>query len=616
ARYADSNGYEHDFDRPNAWRYRDYVISAFNSDKPYDRFLIEQLAGDELQSATPETLTATGFLRSHAKVGYREKDNPEFRYEYLDDMIATLGRGVMGMTVQCARCHDHKFDPISQLDYYKMQASLFGYVEVDHPLVPDAKYKAENQRLDLLVNPLRRQLRELERPYREKLLPLKYRKFPENVQAAIRTPEAERTPGQVLLANQILRTTSVSSAEIDRIAGKEDLARKKSLLAQIDGLDQQRPAPIPIAMGITDGDYRSSPDGPGDEPAPGKGIQKDPNAGPFLHEGTGKYLAPPSYFLVRGDVLSRGPQMAPGFPAVLVNGDVPTAVQPANGRTSGRRLALAKWLGSAENPLTARVMVNRIWHHHFGTGLVRTIDNFGKMGELPTNPELLDYLATEFVAQGWSIKQMHRQIMTSKAYQMDSSFDDQASVTKDPRNESLWRFPVHRLEAEIVRDSILAAAGTLNVTVGGPAIFPVLEPDVLKAMTHGIWNQDKDGPSVWRRSVYVYRKRGLPFPMFEVFDLPDQNISCGARNTSTVPTQALTLLNNSFVLEHSRHLARLIEETKPSDQAAQIRLAYQRTLSRDPNAQEVSLAKEFLSKQPLEAFAHVLLNLNEFVYVQ
>ena len=618
ARYADSNGYEHDFDRPNAWRYRDYVIAAFNSDKPYDRFLHEQLAGDELPDTSPETLTATGFLRNHAKVGFREKDNPEFRYEYLDDMIATLGRGVMGLTVQCARCHNHKFDPIAQKDYYRLQASLYGYVEVDHPLVPAAEalqHKTRNENIDAQIKPLRQQIRTIEQPYRDRLLPAKYQRFPENIQAAIRTPESQRTPGQVLLANQVIRTTNVSSTEIDRIATTEDRTRKQALLAQIAALDKQRPAPLPLAMGITDGDYRFTPDGPGDEPAPGKGIQQQAITGTFLHEATVPYQAPPSYFLIRGDVNSHGSKMQPGFPAVLLNEEVPTAIPPANGKTSGRRLALAQWLGSPDNPLTARVLVNRIWHHHFGTGIVRTIDNFGVMGELPTNPQLLDWLSTEFIRQGWSIKQMHRLIMTSATYQLDSRFENTTSTTKDPRNDSLWRFPIHRLDAEIVRDSILASAGSLNTTIGGPAVFPVLQPDVLRAMTHGIWNQDKDGPAVWRRSVYVYRKRGLPFPMFEVFDLPDQNISCGVRNVSTVPTQALTLLNNDFVLKQASLFAHYLEEALPNNRQAQINLAYERTLARKPTLQEQQLAKDFLTTQPLEAFTHVLLNLNEFLYI-
>ena len=368
-------------------------------------------------------------------------------------------------------------------------------------------------------------------------------------------------------------------------------------------------------MGITDGDYRFTPDGPGDEPAPGKGIQQQGITGSFLHQGSGRYQAPASYFLIRGDVNSHGSQMQPGFPAVLLNGEIPTAIPPANGKTSGRRLALAQWLGSPENPVTARVLINRIWHHHFGTGIVRTIDNFGVMGEVPSNPQLLDWLSTEFIRQGWSIKQMHRLIMSSSTYQMDSHFDNPASNTADPRNTSLWRFPIHRLDAEIVRDSILASAGTLNTTIGGPAVFPVLQPDALRAMTHGIWNQDQDGPAVWRRSVYVYRKRGLPFPMFEVFDLPDQNISCGARNVSTVPTQALTLLNNDFVLKQSTLFARYLEEALPGNRTAQIKLAYERTLARQPSPKEQQLAQDFLSRQPLEAFTHVLLNLNEFLYI-
>ena len=228
ARYADSNGYEHDFDRPNAWRYRDYVISAFNKDTPYDRFLVEQIAGDEVEKPTDETRIATGFLRNYAKVGFREKDNPQFRYEYLDDMIATLGRGVLGMTVQCARCHNHKFDPIAQKDYYRLQAALFGYVEVDHPLVPEAEaanYQRQLKEVEDGLRPLKEQLGLLELPYREQLLPAKYKKFPANVQEAINTPEAKRTPGQVLLANQIIRTTSVSSYEIDRVMKPEEIGR-------------------------------------------------------------------------------------------------------------------------------------------------------------------------------------------------------------------------------------------------------------------------------------------------------------------------------------------------------------------------------------------------------
>ena len=226
ARYADSNGFEHDFDRPNAWRYRDYVIRSFNEDKPYDQFLREQIAGDELDKVTNDSLIATGFLRCYAKVGYREKDNPEFRYEYLDDMIATIGRGILGLTVQCARCHDHKFDPIPQTDYYHMQASLFGAVEVDFPLASPEEtraYREKTAEIDARLNDVRKKIRVLEQPYRDALLPAKYKRFPQNVQDAIAIPEDKRTPGQELLAMQVIRTVSVSPAEIARIMKPGDV---------------------------------------------------------------------------------------------------------------------------------------------------------------------------------------------------------------------------------------------------------------------------------------------------------------------------------------------------------------------------------------------------------
>lgn len=615
ARYADSNGYEHDFDRPNAWRYRDYVIGAFNQDKPYDVFLHEQIAGDELDTVTNETLIATGFLRNYAKVGFREKDNPQFRYEYLDDMIATLGRGVLGMTVQCARCHNHKFDPIPQRDYYRMQASLFGYVEVDHPLTPQEQseaYKKAIAEIEARTRPLKDKIRELEQPYRQRLLPAKYQKFPENVQKAIATPEDQRTPGQVLLANQIIRTVSVSAGEIERIMTPADLSARNTLQEEIRAIEKRRPKPIPVAMGITDGDYRFAPDGPGDEPAPGKGVKREAMEGSFLHAGTGHYEAPPSYFLISGDTESRGSQMKPGFLTVATYGNPPVELPPANGHTSGRRRALAQWLTSAENPLTARVMVNRIWHHHFGRGIVATLDNFGKMGEKPSHPELLDWLALEFMQRGWSIKQMHRLIMTSAAYRRASQFESTEYAAKDPDNINLWRFRLQRLDAEIVRDAILAVSGGLNREMFGKAVFPTLQPEILASMDKGIWLREEDGPKVWRRSIYVYRKRGLPFPLFEVFDLPDQNISCGRRNVSTVPTQALTLLNNAFILRQARLFADRVREAAPDDMARQAELAFEIALGRIPTADE----RGALAGRSIEDVAHVLFNLNEFVYIR
>ena len=619
ARYADSNGFEHDFDRPNAWRYRDYVIRAFNQDKPYNTFLMEQIAGDELEPASNDSMIATGFLRCYAKVGYREKDNPNFRYDYLDDMIGTIGRGILGLTVNCARCHNHKFDPIAQKDYYRLEASLNGYVETDYPLAPKDQAEAYEKKvaeIDSEVAPLRQEIRRIEAPYREKLAQEKYKKYPPNVQRAIAVPEAQRTPGEALLAGQVIRTTSVSPLEIDRIISAEDRERKRVLNDRIHALENQRPKPLPVAAIVTDGDYRFTPDGPGDEPAPGKGVKREAIEGSFLFKGPGRYEPPPSYFLVRGDPDSRGPIMQPGFISVITAGDPPVADPPANGRTSGRRKALAEWLTSPENPLTARVIVNRVWSHHFGRGFVATLDNFGKMGETPTDPQLLDWLAVEFMDRGWSIKQLHRLIMTSEAYQMSSQYQDKAAETRDPEDRYLWRFPIQRLDAEIVRDSIMAASGALNLEIGGPPVFPHIPDEILRSMSEGIWKREPDGPQSWRRSVYVYRKRGLVFPMFEVFDLPDQNITCGRRNVSTVPTQALTMLNDDFVLRQAKLFADRVQEAAPSDTAKQVDLAYRIALSRSPRPEEAKLAADFLQKRDLADFTLVLLNLNEFLYVR
>ena len=623
ARYADSNGFEHDFDRPNAWRYRDYVIRAFNQDKPYDTFLREQIAGDELPNVTYDSQIATGFLRSYAKVGFREKDNPELRYEYLDDMIATIGRGVLGMTVQCARCHDHKFDPIRQADYYRLQSSLWGAVEVDQPLAPKetaAAYLKKNAEIDSKIADLRADIRALDKPYRDQLLPAKYQKFQQNVQEAIATPEEKRTPGQVLLANQVIRTVGVSDGEIARIISPADKAEKQRLQAAIAQLDKERPAPLPMAMAVTDGDYRFTPDGPGDEPAPGKGKQREALEGSYLHTGEGRYVPPPSYFLIRGDVNSHGPETRPGFVKVVTYGNPPTELPAPTPHTSGRRLALAEWLVSKDNPMTARVAVNRLWSHHFGTGIVASLDNFGKMGETPTNPELLDWLAVEFRERGWSMKQMHRLIMTSETYKMASQVSEAEGLTantaKDPEDKLLWHYPVQRLDAESIRDSILVASGGINLQMDGPPVFPVLPQEILRSMTNGIWKQKDDGPAVWRRSVYIYRKRGLPMPMLDVFDLPNQNISCGARNVTTVPTQALTLMNNEFVLNQAQLFANRLQEAAPRDSGKQIDLAYQIALSRAPQPEEKRLASDFLREHTLGDFANVMLNLNEFLYVR
>jgi hypothetical protein len=278
-------------------------------------------------------------------------------------------------------------------------------------------------------------------------------------------------------------------------------------------------------------------------------------------------------------------------------------------------LALARWIGSRENPLTARVIVNRLWQKHFGRGIVSTLENFGKMGEAPTHPELLDWLAVEFMNGGWSIKRLNKLMMMSEAYQMASAFDDRSSAEGDPENSYLWRFRTQRLDAEIVRDAMLTSGGNLNPEIGGEPIFPFIPKDILTGQFRGKWENTPEGPAAWRRGVYVYRRRSLPYPMFDTFDHPDMNVVAGARNVSTVPTQALTLLNNPFVLAQADKLAaRVSEETR--DVESQVDLAFRIALARAPSRAERAVALELIAKQSLASFTHVLLNLDEFMYMR
>ncbi len=627
ARYADSSGFEHDYDRPNAWRYRDYVIRAFNQDKPYDVFLKEQIAGDELDTKTDDTLIATGFLRAGPRVAFREKDNPERRYEYLDDLIATTGRGVLGLTVQCARCHNHKFDPIPQRDYYRLAATFFGYVETTHPLVSRAEAEAYDKQVRDVEDrqaPLKAEIRKIEAQYEAQLRREAYARYPKEVQQVIAKAESERTPGEQLLAQQVITGVSVSGRAVDRLLTPDQSSRKRELTDQIAALDKERPKPLPVAEIATDGDYRFAPDGDGDETIGCPKCRITDATGSFLHTGPGRYEVPPSHFLIRGDAKTKGSLMQPGFVTVATYGNPPTEIPPADLRTSGRRRALGEWLASRQNPLTARVIVNRIWHHHFGRGIVATLDNFGKMGDPPTHPELLDYLAVEFMNQGWSIKQMHRLIMTSEAYQMASAYEAAVDRERDPQNRYLWRFRAQRLDAESVRDNILNASGGINLAIGGPPVFPPLPKELLTSVSFGVWKNEQDSPAVWRRSVYVYRRRGLVFPMFQVFDLPEQNVTAGARNVTTVPTQALMLLNNPFVLRQAQMFAERVRQEAGDDPARQIDLAYRIALTRPATEAELRVALESMKTQPassgversLDDLTHVLFNLNEFVYIR
>ncbi|NOT58954.1 MAG: DUF1553 domain-containing protein [Acidobacteria bacterium] len=617
-RYADSGGFEFDVDRPEGWRYRDYVVKAFNEDKPYDQFIKEQLAGDEYAPESPnadDAIIATGFLRLGPEGG---GGGERGRQDALDDIITTSSLTFMGMTVGCARCHDHKFDPIRQTDFYRIQAVFAPTRPASHPLVkPDvvAAHAAETQRIEAQQKPLRKAKDDLEAPYLKILVEEAVSRLPDYMQTAWRTPEDKRTPGQRLNVQQIRKTLeddtlSQKLTEKDIVArmSAEDKNKHQDLNAQIKTLDRQKPKPYPTARAIGEN---------GPKPAP-------------------------TYFLHRGNFDSKGPAVMPGVLSVVSQFDFP--VPPANAKSSFRRRGFAEWLTNKQNPLTARVMVNRLWQHHFGEGLVRTPSNFGKMGELPSHPELLDWLAIAFRDGGmrdeggrmnktteqtlhpssliphpsWSIKAMHRLIMTSQAYQMASD-NVAANVALDPENRLFWRMPRMRLEAEAIRDAMLAVAGNLDRTLGGPCVYPYIDPKLFQSSTKRTWpGKPDDDPATWRRSLYVYSKRSIRYPLFETFDQPNLINSCERRNRSTIAPQALLMMNNNFVLVEAQKFAERLRKESGADVARQIMRGYQLALGRAPSEFERAKTIAFMRENPngLAEFCQALFNLNEFVYRQ
>ncbi len=583
-RYADSEGFEFDVDRPQMYRYRDYLIEAFNKDKPYDQFVKEQLAGDEYAPVTDEAMVATGFLRLGPSGGGTRQDA-------LDDLIAATTQTFVGMTVNCARCHNHKFDPIPQKDYYRIQSVFAPTQEVAYPLAPPAEVDAnrkETARIDGLQRPLRQEKTKVEAPYLQMIVDREIAKLPEYMQLAWKTPPDKRTPGQKLTVTQIEKT--VTPADTTRKLVREDdivalmpadvKAKHNEIKAQISALDKQKPRPMPTALAI----------------------------------GERGRVPAPSYFLHRGSPDSPGSQMTPGVLSVATATEWSFPEAPPDAKSSYRRRGLAEWLVSKDNPLTARVMVNRIWQHHFGEGIVRTPSNFGKMGERPSHPELLDWLALEFIDKGWSVKSMHKLMLTSRAYQQAST-DIPASFNADPENRLFWRAPRVRLEAEIIRDNIMATTGALDRTLGGPSIFPYIDPDLFEESSRRTWRgKPDDDPATWRRSIYVFLKRSIRYPMFETFDQPNLVNPIDRRNRTTIAPQALILMNNGMVLTQAKVFAERLKKDAGTDVAKQIDRAYRLALSRPPDAFERKESLAFVQKAGLTDFCHAILNLNEFVY--
>ncbi len=582
-RYADSAGYEFDRDRNTVWRFRDWVVSAFNSDMPYNRFVQMQLAGDEIAPGSVEAKIASGYVYLGPEANMR---NEQTRMDELDDILSTTGTTMLGMTVGCARCHNHKFDPIPQKDYYRMQAVFFPSAYKDLPIVPETalrRHEAATKAWKARLEPLEKELKELQAPYRAKIRAEKIARLPDFYQLALQTPAGKRTEGQRLNAAQVEKTLGVSRGEIESIMTPADEAKACKLIEKITLVEIEKP--------VVETAYATV------EPGGAK-----PRESHFLHQGS---------------LGNKGSVMKPGVLSVATDKEPDFPTPDSNAQSSMRRKTFAEWVTSPKNPLTARVIVNRIWQHHFGEGIVRTPSNFGKTGERPSHPELLDWLASEFVAKGWSMKTMHRLMLTSNAYQMASD-DMPASKQIDPDNRQFWRQGRIRVEAEVLRDAVLATAGSLDLTIGGPGVFPYIDPALFASSSRRTWpGKPEDDASTYRRSIYVFSKRTIPLPMFELFDKPDTNIACSRRNRSTIATQSLILMNSGFAMRQAQLFASRLEKEAGADAKAQIELAYRIALSRKPSGKELDLALSFVSNNPtgLVDFCQTMFNLNEFAYI-
>jgi hypothetical protein len=622
AHYADSNGFELDAERPDAWRYRDWVVAALNVDMPYDRFVALQLAGDELAPDDPSGLIATGFARSGPREVVGGNIEPSVRRQSeLTEVTATVGSVFLGLTVGCARCHDHKFDALPTTDYYRLQAFFAAAELLERPIASKAETQAfEEARTALAAKlaPLKKAMADLEGPYREAIRKQKDAMLTPTERAALALPEKERTAGQkkVVEGAQTLLTIHWEEVAESVAANAADHARREELKRQIDAIERTLPRPPAHAMALVDA----------------------------------RNTAPPTHVFRRGDPKSPGPKVAPRPPGVVLTAMPADAFseQIAPGKeTTLRRSALARWLTRPDNPLTARVIVNRLWQHHFGKGIVATPSDFGVRGEEPTHPELLDWLASALVDAGWQLKPMHRLLATSAAYRQSSSYRNVAQAADDPDNTLLWRMNRRRMEAESLRDAMLAVAGLSNPAIGGPGVLVPIEKEVedlifTEAEVVDLWPETPDPRSHTRRSLYMFRKRNVRYPLFDAFDAPDTQTPCPQRAVSTHALQPLVLMNSDFATGCAKALAGRLYLHSADQADAQVTRAYRLVLARDPRPEERAQARAFLSSQaellrrehralarptfvpagtdPAEAaawvdFALAMLNRNEFVYV-
>ncbi len=627
AGYVDTTGKDFRAENPSLapgmWRYRDYVIDSFNNDKPWDRFLIEQLAGDEIHdwrnaaTYTPEMLEgliATGYLRTVLDATDEDiSDRPVDRYEMLFALIDKVARSSIGLTLSCARCHSHKFDPVPQRDYYRFLALLSPAYNPSKWIQPKNRHlftvsAAEKEKIDQHnkdvddeIAKITARMDAIRAPYRDELAEARLQAVPDEIRDDLRSALATGAPDRTEVQKYLIGKFGAAVKVTDKEVG--------SAVSEADGDELKR-------LGR---DLRTW-----------RGFRHELHKVRALWDGD---ELPVIRLLQRGSVESPGPVVKPGFLEILCKaGDDCLASPSPNrvGKTMGYRLALAEWLTSPEHPLTARVVVNRIWQHHFGTGIVATPDNFGRYGEAPSHPALLDWLAVDFVKHGWRVKRLHKLIMLSSVYQQSSKRTDNPSAeeaaVKDPDNRLLWRRPLRRLEAEALRDSILAVAGRLDLTPKGPPVMLDARPDGLQLPV-------SEGAN--RRSIYLLARRTWSSTFLTSFDFPNMDTTCTARVPSSSPLQSLTLMNSDFVMDNAAALAkRALDARQGASQGLDpvIRTIYEIALAREPTREETGLATEHLERErelfsranssdqeavmrSVESLAHMLVSSNEFLYV-
>ena len=583
-RYAETNGFELDADRPHAWRYRDYVINAFNRDKPYDQFIKEQIAGDEMFPGNKEALIATGYLRAGQEHLVAGNIDPEMsREEVLTEIATSVGQTFLGLTVNCARCHNHKFDPILQADYYRLQAIFGGASGKEIGIASEAEksaWEATDKAYKERLKPVTDALQQLAKPYEDRIIAERLAKLDTNLQEAWKTPKEKRTKEQEVLADNANSQVEPTWDVVVAAMTPEDREKRVVLRKRLHEIEATEPDPLPKAYVYVN--------------------NKEP--------------APQAYVLRMGDPKHPMDPVEPSVPRVLkASYEIPR-------ESIGRRTALANWLASVDNPLTARVMANRIWQFRMGTGIIRTPNDFGVMGDRPSNQPLLDWLASEFTAEGWSVKKMDRMLVTSSVY-LQSARPDKDREATDPENRLYWRMNRKRMEGETLRDAILAATGSLNPKLGGRPVRVPIEPEVYDLIfteheRDGLWPLNPDKSVQNRRSIYLYNKRSVRLPLLNAFDQPDAITSCPVRAVSTHPLQALSLMNSDFMQEQSQAFAQRLRSTCRNDSTCAIKRAWTLTLARNPSTQEQKLAKSFLSTGgSLADMCLALLNRNEFVYV-